>query len=68
MADVGGDQRLISTDKAAHYLGITARRLREHHREWGIPAVRLGPRTLMFRVSALDKYTAERTIKPKAGA
>lgn len=47
---------LLTPDQAAEYLQVTPRTFRESYRLWGIPAVKLGHRTVRFREEDLAAF------------
>lgn len=48
----------------AAYLGITRRMFAERWREWGIPVIRMGHRTLRWRQEDLDAWCGKRARRP----
>ncbi len=56
----GGSNRLLDVAKAAEYLDVPERRLRDNWRRWGIRAYKVG-RELRFRERDLESYLA-RTV------
>jgi excisionase family DNA binding protein len=54
------DPLLLDMTQAAARLGVTRRWLADHYRRHGIPAVRLGHRTLRFRPADLERWASRR--------
>jgi hypothetical protein len=55
---------LLDMDGAARYLGITRRMFADNWRGWGIPVVRMGHRTLRWRVDDLDAWARNKATRP----
>ncbi|HMH92112.1 MAG TPA: excisionase family DNA-binding protein [Streptosporangiaceae bacterium] len=55
---------LLDLTGAAERLGITRGKLARNWRQWKIPSVRLGHRTLRFRPADLDAWAAKRARRP----
>jgi len=51
----GGSNRLLDLEKAAQYLDVPERRLRDNWRRWGITSYKVG-RELRFRERDLEAY------------
>jgi excisionase family DNA binding protein len=51
----GGSNRLLNLSKAAEYLDLPPRRLRDNWQRWGITAYHVG-RELRFRERDLEAY------------
>jgi excisionase family DNA binding protein len=51
----GGSNRLLDLAKAAEYLDVPERRLRDNWRRWGIRAYKVG-RELRFRERDIEAY------------
>ena len=48
MTNLGGSNKLLTVPAAADLLSVPERRLRDHWRQWGLPAFKVG-RELRFR-------------------
>jgi excisionase family DNA binding protein len=62
--NLGGSNRMLTTDEAAAYLALPdGRALRDNWVRWQIPAHKYG-RTLKFRVRDLDAFIDRRAVSP----
>lgn len=57
----GGSNRLLDIPKAAAYLDVPPRRLRDNWRRWGISACKVG-RELRFRERDLESWLASNAV------
>lgn len=54
-------ERLLSTEELAEFLGITTQRIHDmRYKGIGPPAIKLGHRTLRFRLSEVEAWLEDR--------
>lgn len=56
---------LFSVDEAAHFLGVSAGKVRKDLREQTIPFVRIG-RRVVFDPDRLRRFVADHTVEPES--
>ncbi|MGA2379965.1 MAG: helix-turn-helix domain-containing protein [Spirochaetia bacterium] len=54
---------LLSVDEAAHFLGVSAAKVRKDLRERTVPHIRIGRRVL-FSSQRLQKFIADHAVEP----
>jgi len=62
------DKKLLTTEEAARFLGVTYRSLGANWYRWGLTAYRVGRRN-MYRVCELERFLANNRItEPRRAA
>ena len=59
---LGGSNKMLPTEEAADYLGVTPRMLRDSYGRWGLTPSRYG-KSLKFRVRDLDAMTERLEVR-----
>lgn len=68
MTDAGNEDRLLTAEEAARYLGYAEGTVRNKAAAGEIPSVKLPSGALRFRRSALDAWMTERQATPASPA